>query len=531
MRTAAPSSRSATERGARGIAREHSSATGADADRYTLRTLDVTAGDLAVLFRSRHPLVVCETVEETRFEGLVRGVAAELELPVSTWTAASGLSPSHPADAPRTADLSFALKLIRASKGDGVWLLKDPQPHLENPSALRALRETAQEFAGSRRTIVLVGPLVPRRPELEDLEVRFEFALPGRDDLIRLVDDVARRTARDDPSARVALSPAEVQALAGDLEGLTMFEAERSLARAIFEDGRLDGADLPRIRRTKETLIGGGGLLELVAAPEGLDRVGGMARLKKWVRTRKAGFVGADDGVLDPPRGLLLLGVQGCGKSLAAKALASSWGVPLFSLEAGRLLASYVGESERNLREALKRIERMAPCVLWIDEIEKAFASGRSSESDGGVSQRLLGALLTWMQEHRRRVFLVATCNSIDELPPELMRKGRVDEVFFVDLPDAGARAEIFRLHLSKRREDPARFDLEKLAEAADGFSGSEIEQAVVSALYEARGADLPLDGSALLVALRSTRPLSVVRAEEVEALRAWAAGRCVPAG
>ncbi|HEY6065978.1 MAG TPA: AAA family ATPase, partial [Thermoanaerobaculia bacterium] len=492
--------------------------------------LDVRSRDLALLFQSRHPLVACETVEETRFEGLVRGVAAELGLPVSTWSAASGLSPSHPADAPRTADLSFALKVIRAVKGDGVWLLKDPQAHLDNPAALRALRETAQEFAGSARTLVLVGPLLPRKPELEDIEVRFEFALPDRDDLRGLVASVTRAAARDHPPARVALSPGEVESLVGDLEGLTMFEAERSLARAMVDDARLDGADLPRIRRTKETLIGGGGILELVAAPEGFDHVGGLARLKKWVETRRAGFVESGDAALDPPRGLMLLGVQGCGKSLAAKAVAAAWNVPLFSLEAGRLLAPYIGESERNLREALKRVERMAPCVLWIDEIEKAFVSSRSAESDGGVSQRLLGTLLTWMQEHSRRVFLVATCNSVEQLPPEFMRKGRVDEVFFVDLPDAAARREIFRLHLSKRQEDPSRFDLEKLAAAADGFSGAEIEQAVVSGLYEARAAGLPLDGSALLVALRSTRPLSVVRAEEVEELRTWASGRCVPA-
>ncbi|HEU5248777.1 MAG TPA: AAA family ATPase [Thermoanaerobaculia bacterium] len=491
--------------------------------------MDVPARDLAVLFRSRHPLVVCETVEETRFEGLVRGVAAELGLPVSTWSAASGLSPSHPTDAPRTADLSFALKLIRASRGDGVWLLKDPQAHLENAGALRALRETAQEFAGSARTIVLVGPLLPSKPELEDLEVRFEFALPGRDELRRLVAGLARRTTLENPTPRVTLSAAELESLVSDLEGLTMFEAERSLARAVVEDGMLDATDLPRIRRTKETLIGGGGILELIAAPEGFDRVGGLARLKKWVETRKAGFL-ASDGLLDPPRGLLLLGVQGCGKSLAAKAIAASWNVPLVSLEAGRLLAPYVGESERNLREALRRVERIAPCVLWIDEIEKAFVSARSAESDGGVSQRLLGALLTWMQERRRRVFLVATCNSVEELPPELMRKGRVDEVFFVDLPGAPARAEIFRLHLAKRGEEPPRFDLAKLGGASEGFSGAEIEQAVVSALYEARAAGLPLDGAALLVALRSTRPLSVVRAEEVAALRYWAAGRCVPA-
>lgn len=492
--------------------------------------MDIPASDLAILFRSRHPLVACETVEERRFEELVRAVAAELNLPVSTWSAASGLSPSHPADTPKTTDLSFALKLIRASRGGGVWLLKDPQAHLENAASLRALRETAQDFEGSARTIVLVGPLLPRRPELEDLEVRFDFALPGREELKGLVADVTRRIAREGSAARVALSPTELESLVSDLEGLTMFEAERSLSRALVEDGVLDGGDLPRVRRTKEMLIGGGGLLELVAAPEGFDRVGGLDRLKKWVETRKPGFVDAGTDVLDPPRGLLLLGVQGCGKSLAAKAVAACWGVPLLSLEAGRLLAPYVGESERNLREALRRVERMAPCVLWIDEIEKAFVSGRSAESDGGVSQRLLGALLTWMQERRRRVFLVATCNSVDELPPELMRKGRVDEVFFVDLPAMPTRAEIFRLHLAKRGEDPSRFDLAKLAAAADGFSGAEIEQAVVSGLYETRAVALPLDDAALLVALRSTRPLSVVRFEEVAALRAWASGRCVPA-
>ncbi|HEX9287235.1 MAG TPA: AAA family ATPase [Thermoanaerobaculia bacterium] len=490
--------------------------------------MDVPAEDLALLFRSRHPLVVCETVEETRFESLVRAVAAELGLPVSTWSSASGLSPSHPADAPKTADLSFALKIIRGCKSDGVWLLKDPLPHLENAVALRALRETAQEFAGSARTLVLVGPLLPRKPELEDVEIRFEFALPGRAELQKLVSNTVRRAPRE---SRVALSSAETNELVSDLEGLTMFEAERSLARAFAQDGVLDGADLPRIRETKETLIGGGGMLELVTAPEGFDRVGGLERLKKWIATRKAGFLAAaSEGALDPPRGLLLLGVQGCGKSLAAKAVAACWGVPLFSLEAGRLLAPFVGESERNLREALKRIERMAPCVLWVDEIEKAFVSARSAESDGGVSQRLLGTLLTWMQEHRRRVFLVATCNSVEELPPELMRKGRVDEVFFVDLPGGPARAEIFRLHLSRRAEDPKRFDLPRLAGSSDGFSGAEIEQAIVSALYETRAAGLPLDEAGLLVALRSTRPLSVVRAEDVSALREWASGRCVPA-
>jgi AAA+ superfamily predicted ATPase len=493
--------------------------------------LDIAARDLALLFRSRHPLVLCETVEEQRFEALVRGVSGQLGLPIWTWSAASGLAPAHPADADKTFDLSFALRLVRKTSGQGTWLLKDPTPHLENPGTLRLLRETAQDFAGYARTIVLVGPALPARPELEDIAVRFEFALPGPEELRELLSRVIRRLPRENPGTRISLSPQESEGIVADLQGLTMFEAERALARAIVEDNALTGADRTRIRETKKDLVESGGLIEFVPSPEGLDQVGGLDRLKKWIATRRVGFLPeAGEKPLDPPRGILLLGVQGCGKSLAAKAIAATWGLPLLALDAGRLLTPFIGESERNLREALRRVERMAPCVLWIDEIEKAFGSSRSSESDGGVSKRLVGTLLTWMQERAPRVFLVATANSVDELPPEMMRKGRVDEVFFVDLPDAAARADIFRLHLKRRGEDPDRFDPEALAEGSAGFSGAEIEQAVVSALYEARAGRFIPDTAAVLVALRSTRPLSVLRAEAIGALRAWAAGRCVPA-
>lgn len=493
--------------------------------------LDIPAKDLAILFLSRNPLVVCETVEEKRFEALVRAVAAQRNLPVSTWSAASGLSPCHPADAPKTVDLGFALKLIRLCTGDGVWLLKDPQAHLENPATLRALRETAQQFEGSARTLVLVGPSLPLKPELDDIEVRFDFALPDPEELRGLVTQTIGRLTRESPTTRVELAKEDIAELISDLQGLTLFEAERALARAIVEDNALTVADRPRIRESKKALVEGGGLLDFVPAPEGLDQVGGLARLKKWVGTRKVGFLPRPgEKPLEPPKGILLLGVQGCGKSLAAKAVAASWGLPLLSLDAGRLLAPYIGESERNLRDALKRVERMAPCVLWIDEIEKAFVSVRSTESDGGVSKRLLGALLTWMQERTARVFLVMTCNSVEELPPEMMRKGRLDETFFIDLPEEKARSDIFRLHLSKRGEDPSRFGLKELAAASRGFSGAEIEQVIVSALYETRAAGIPLDTSSILVALRSTRPLSLVRAEKIAALRAWAAERCVPA-
>ena len=473
--------------------------------------------------------MVCETVEEQRFEALVRAVSSELTLPLWTWSAASGLAPSHPADLDKSTDLAFALRTIRATSGDGTWLLKDPVAQLEQPAALRLLRETAQEFAGSSRTIVLVAPTIPAKPELEDIAVAFEFALPSADELRELLKRVVRRFPRE--RTRVQLTREDAEGIVSDLQGLTMFEAERALARAIVEDNALTAADRPRIRELKKGLVEGGGLLEFIPAPEGMEQLGGLERLKKWITTRKVGVLPTGEGKpLDPPKGILLLGVQGCGKSLAAKSIAATWGLPLLSLDAGRLLAPFVGESERNLRDALRRVERMAPCVLWIDEIEKAFVSTESSESDGGVSKRLIGTLLTWMQERASRVFLVATANSVRQLPPEMMRKGRVDEVFFIDLPSAKARVDIFKLHLARRGEDPARFDLAALAEASAGFSGAEIEQVVVSALYEARAGGYPLDTSALIVALRSTRPLSVLRGEEIAALRAWAAGRCVSA-
>ena len=474
---------------------------------------------------------MCETVEEQRFEALVRGVSSELTLPLWTWSAASGLLPSHPNDSEKTVDLAFALKQIRATVGEGTWLMKDPMAQLEQAGTLRLLRETAQEFAGSSRTIVVVAPAISPKPELEDIAVRFDFALPGAEELRELLVRVVRGLPRQNPAARVQLTRQDAEGIVSDLQGLTMFEAERALARAIVEDNALTAADRPRIREMKKGLVEGGGLLEFVPAPEGMDQLGGLEKLKKWVSTRKVGFLpDADAKPLDPPKGLLLLGVQGCGKSVAAKSIAATWGLPLLALDAGKLLAPFVGESERNLRDALRRVERMAPCVLWIDEIEKAFVSTGSAESDGGVSKRLVGTLLTWMQERASRVFVVATANSVREVPPEMMRKGRVDEVFFLDLPDAKARAEIFRLHLVRRGEDPARFDTAALAQAAAGFSGAEIEQAIVSALYEARAGGFPLDTGAVLVAIRSTRPLSVLRREEIDALRAWAAGRCVPA-
>jgi SpoVK/Ycf46/Vps4 family AAA+-type ATPase len=314
-----------------------------------------------------------------------------------------------------------------------------------------------------------------------------------------------------------------------NLRGLSHDDARRIVRKLIYDDGALSQADVAELARAKFELLNKDGLLHFEYETARFADVAGLASLKRWIAQRRAAFLGLKSaGKLDPPKGVLLLGVQGCGKSLAAKATAGGFGVPLVRLDFGTLYNKYHGETERNLRESLRHAEQLAPCVLWVDEIEKSLASG---DNDDGVSRRVLGYLLTWMSERREAVFLVATANQVQDLPAELLRKGRFDEIFFVDLPDDSTRREIFSIHLARRELKPGDFDLGALAAAADGFSGAEIEQAVVSALYAANADKSTIAQAHILAALRETRPLSVLMAEQVAALRAWAQGRTVSAG
>ena len=315
------------------------------------------------------------------------------------------------------------------------------------------------------------------------------------------------------------------------LLGMCMDDAQRLVRQALRDDNAITMDDIHRVLRFKRESLGEGGLLEFELDTGTFADVGGLKNLKRWLELRRPALTGdaAKLGV-EPPKGVLLLGVQGAGKSLAAKAIAGSWGLPLMRLDFAVLYNKVHGETERNLRQALKQAEAMAPCILWIDEIEKGLASDASGAGDGGVSRRVLGTLLTWMSERKTRTFLVATSNDVSQLPPELLRKGRMDEIFFVDLPDAAVREEIFRIHLRKRKLDPAQFDVTQLAATAEGFSGAEIEQVVIAAIYEALAEKKPLATAHVLAEIGRTRPLSVVMAEKVEALREWAAGRTVRA-
>jgi SpoVK/Ycf46/Vps4 family AAA+-type ATPase len=299
--------------------------------------------------------------------------------------------------------------------------------------------------------------------------------------------------------------------------------------KLIYDDGALNQADVANLARAKFELLNKDGLLHFEYETAKFADVAGLATLKRWIQQRRAAFLQLKSAAkLDPPKGLLLLGVQGCGKSLAAKAVAGGFGVPLVRLDFGTLYNKYHGETERNLRESLRHAEQLAPCVLWVDEIEKGLAGG---DNDDGVSRRVLGYLLTWMSERREPVFLVATANQVRDLPAELLRKGRFDEIFFVDLPDDATRREVFSIHLARRALKPAEFDLAALAAAADGFSGAEIEQAIVSALYAANAENTEVTQQHLVRALQETRPLSVLMAEQVSELREWAKDRTVSAG
>jgi SpoVK/Ycf46/Vps4 family AAA+-type ATPase len=330
---------------------------------------------------------------------------------------------------------------------------------------------------------------------------------------------------------KVDVSRTTLNAMIRNLRGLSRRQARQTIYSCVCGDKRFDEHDVNHILAIKRRTLGADGLLEYVESPVSINEVGGLDNLKGWLKQRQDAL--SEEAMkfgIDPPRGVLMLGVQGAGKSLAAKAVATAWQRPLLRMDVGALYDKYIGESERRLRDALAQAERMSPIILWIDEIEKAFASAAAQSSDGGLSKRMFGTLLTWMQEHRAPVFLIATANDIEALPPELLRKVRFDEIFFVDLPEAEARRTIFTIHLKKRNRDAKTFDLDALVAASDGYSGAEIEQAVIGGLHRAFAARAELSTDHICEALKQSPPLSVTMRERVAALRQWAKGRCAPA-
>jgi SpoVK/Ycf46/Vps4 family AAA+-type ATPase len=487
--------------------------------------------DLELLVRSRYPIIAVETWEEDRLQSTLRQIGSRQKLHVYDWSVGSplrrlGLVSDDVASSQTPLD---ALKSV-GQLGDGIFHFRDLYRFLGEAPIVRRLLDLAPTMEQDRRSIVLSAAQMSLPAELEKRSAFFRFALPSVDELKALTKSVVDSLRRD-YNVRVEISNEDFDRLVDRLRGMTLFEAEHAVTSVVLRDSALTHDDLDALVEVKRELLSRDGLLDFIAPSGPLDSVGGLKTLKAWLAKRRRAFTPeAQSFGIAPPKGILLLGVQGCGKTLVAKAIAQDWNLPLLKMEPGRLYDKFIGESEKNFEKALAVAEGMAPCVLMIDEIEKGFASVSSAEADAGLSRRIFGRLLGWMQDRPAPVFLVATSNDIEQLPPEMVRKGRFDEIFFIDLPDAEERAQIFRVHLGKRKRDPSKFDLAALAAASDGFSGAEIEQAIVSALYTAFSAGAELATSHIVDELSATRPLSVTRAEAIAQLRAWAAERAVSA-
>ena len=513
---------------------------------------------LKVLIDSSTPIIVIETVEEMRAVQMVREASSPLNLAVFEWSIATGLArcgsaPGSAAEAkfPGAAHASLrqpdettanaiynsrepvqVLGTLEAMTLEAVFILKDFHRHTDDPVVVRHLRDVGQKFSTNRRTVVITAPSFAVPPELTGLIEFLDLPLPDNARLRQIVDEVWKRVS-ETRTLRKTVDAAGMDAVISNLRGLTEEEADRAISQAIVTRYGLFPETALDVLQAKKDALRRSGMLEFVDASENMTAIGGLENLKAWLARRRGSWEeSAREFGLEPARGVIILGVQGCGKSLCARAVAGEWDLPLVKFDSAAIFDKYIGETEKRIEKVFRVAEGLAPCVLWIDELEKVFAgSGPDSASvDAGVSSRILASFLSWMQDRKAPVFVAATCNNVNALPPELIRKGRFDELFFVDLPNPAERKQIFSIQLKKRGRNPADFDLDRISAAAHGFSGAEIDAAVQSALFAAYSAKQPLSTQILLTVILQTVPLSVTRAEEIQSQRAWARERAVPA-
>jgi SpoVK/Ycf46/Vps4 family AAA+-type ATPase len=493
--------------------------------------------DLGLILDAGVPLVAVESPDERRVLSLLLQFAMKRALGYFEWSATRGLRRGGIADAatgstrppPRLDEPEALLTHIATTPGPSLYALCDFHPYLDprheaQARLVRHLKDVALDHTQLGNAIVFVSHAITVPPELGRLTATFRLRLPSDEELMAMIRAQAQEWSRRNDGARVRTDQRALSALLANLRGVSHADAAMLIRHAIFSDGMIADGDIPEVNRLKFELLSSEGVLHLEQDTESFAHVAGLDNLKAWLGVRREALLAADR---DRPRGILLLGVQGSGKSLAARAVAGQFALPLLRLDFGTLYNKYFGETERNLRNALTQAETMSPCVLWMDEIEKGLATGGS---DNATSRRVLGTLLTWMAENTKPVFIVATSNDISELPPELMRKGRMDEVFFVDLPDDATRRAVLRIHLARRDLDPEAFDLERLTDITQGFTGAEIEQAIVSARHLAASNAQNVTTHEIATAIQQTYPLSVLRGDDIERLRAWARGRTVPA-
>jgi SpoVK/Ycf46/Vps4 family AAA+-type ATPase len=532
-------------------------------------TTDDFTSDLELLLRARHPIIFIETEEKDRAESLLLHLADKLNILFYTWTCTKGLrqygKPAFKLDHEKVSSVLSAkeadflnrevedlekntiltkdtLKPIDALHEVEKWQRKaiynfqglgeDLESGVaENRVIATKLADAAEQFLRHEGSVVITGRIPEDIPNvIKGLITVVKMPLPDVTEFRLLVERIYRDLSKQLP-IELHLAKEELSQILKNLQGLTLLEAEKILTKAMVEDQRLDPHDIDVVIEAKKEIVEREGLLEYYPVETTMADVAGINGVKNWLSKRRAIIAEpekARDFGLSFPKGVLLIGVQGAGKSLCAKAIANDWDLPLLKMDPSSLYNKYIGESEKNFTRAIKTAEKMSPVVLWIDEIEKAFAS--AGDTDGGLSQRVLGLFLSWLQERKGDVFVVATANDVSKLPPELIRKGRFDEMFFVDLPDTTSRAEILKIHLRKRKRDAEKFDIQSLAESTHGFSGAELEQVIVSSLYTAFSSGGDITTQILLSEAKQTVPLSRTMAEKVASLRAWAKERAVNA-
>jgi len=501
----------------------------------------IDSHDLGLLIESNIPLIVIESYEENLILEMISSLAFKLNLPCFSWTITEGLIMSNrlklEMNERRTrTGVNFKdyskepdkiLNGIKNSYKQGIHVLCDFHPYLVNePRRVRMIKDIALRYKYLLQTVIFISHEFPIPPEIKHFTTRLEIALPTRDQLVNIIKDESHRWSQRNKGEKIKSDPKTFNQFVNNLQGITFTEAKRLIRRAI-NDGSISKSDVPELNKAKFKLMDMEGILAYEYNIPSFKDVGGLNNLKKWLKKRSIAFNSDNKKNIDSPKGILLLGIQGSGKSLAAKAVAAELNLPLLRLDFGTLYNKYFGETEKNLRDSLKLAEIMSPCVLWMDEIEKGIGP---DDSDQGVSKRLLSSLLTWMSERNTPVFIVATANDIRKLPPELIRKGRMDEIFFVDLPDHNIRQKIFAIHMKKRKINPGKHNLLALSENTEGFSGAEIEQTIVSALYSNNGNKEFVTTDNILSEIQNTVPLSTIMDDDINQLRAWARTRTVPA-
>jgi SpoVK/Ycf46/Vps4 family AAA+-type ATPase len=486
--------------------------------------------ELNTLIQAQYPLIYLMTSEEERAEREIYAIAQQgITRKLYVWTLTQGMVEHGQTKAVQhgTASPQMAIEWAVRQKDPGIYVFKDLHPFKDSADVTRWLRDAVASFKGSDKTIILMSPVQQIPIELETEIVVLDFDLPTLAELDRVL------TAQLAQTSQRTIAREDRERLLTAALGLTKDEAEKVFRKAYIQRHRLTGEEVDIVLAEKKQLIRRNGILEFLTNDQTMMEVGGLGELKRWLTQRSDAFSErARDYGLPQPKGMLILGIPGCGKSLIAKTTAEMWGLPLLRLDMGRVYdGSTVGRSEANLRSAIKTAESISPCVLLIDELEKAFSgAGGSADSDAGTSSRIFGSFLTWMQEKTSPVFVMATANRVERLPSEFLRKGRFDEIFFVDLPTLAEREAVFRIHIEKRQREVERFDCEELAKVAEGFSGAEIEQALIAAMYDAFAQDREFSQLDIIAAIKATMPLSRTMNEQVAALRDWARQRARPA-